>query len=395
MPEDILESVLRGPAASISYSASRAIAAARPDRAIVETEDPLELAFAQREGEIVVRTSPAAYSRFVTTWRDFDAPLDRVWRSGWSLVTWGEHELEIVRLEWQAMGCRSIINWIIADELVIAQRFLRHITELNERLHGEVWVFDQGHWQKSRELFLSIQATSFDDLILEPLLDGTIKNDFQSFLSAKDAYAKHGIAWKRGALFVGPPGNGKTHTVKALIRELGIPCLYVKTFVSRFANPQAAIHQVFQLARDRAPCVLVLEDLDSLLAEDTRAFFLNELDGFHDNEGLITIASTNHPERLDAAILERPSRFDRKYHFKLPEASERERYVEFWNGKLEPEMRLDEGQRSHVVEHTEGFSFAYLKELYASALMAWIHDPGDLGAKVVEQIEPLRAQMTA
>lgn len=395
LPEDILENIMRAPPASIPYVASRAIAAARPDKAVIETEHPLQLALPLREGAITVRSSPASHSRVVTNWLDFDAPLSRSWRTGWRLIRWGDHDLEVVRLEWSTQGCPTMRSWIIADDRETGEAFLRYVTELNERLHGEVWVYDQGHWQKSRELFQAIQRTSFDDLILEPLLDGAIKTDFQSFLSAKDAYAKHGIAWKRGALFVGAPGNGKTHTVKALVRELGIPCLYVKTFVSRFANPQMAIHQVFQLARDRAPCALVLEDLDSLLAEDTRAFFLNELDGFHDNEGLITIASTNHPERLDAAILERPSRFDRKYHFKLPATAERQRYVDYWNAKLEVEMRLDDAQRASVVEKTDGFSFAYLKELYASALMAWIHDPRDLGAHVAAQIEPLRAQMKA
>lgn len=387
---------MRAPAPAIAYTASKNVHAARSGKAVLETERRLGLKLPLRNGDFALRESPAAHSRMVTTWYDFDQPLAHDWRCGCVYITWGAHELELIRLEWETPSCgMTSLDWIVAETHEVAQSFLRHVVELNERLHGEVWVFDQGHWQKSRELYRAIQKTSFDDLILDPLLDGAILSDFQSFLSAKDAYAKHGIAWKRGALFVGPPGNGKTHTVKALIRELEIPCLYVKTFVSRFANPQMAIHQVFQLARDRSPCVLVLEDLDSLLAEETRAFFLNELDGFHDNEGLITIASTNHPERLDAAILERPSRFDRKYNFRLPRAPERTRYVQSWNTKLESELRLDDAQRAKVVEQTEGFSFAYLKELYASALMAWIHDQGNLGDKVVAQIEPLRAQMKA
>lgn len=53
--------------------------------------------------------------------------------------------------------------------------------------------------------------------------------------------------------------------------------------------------------------LLILEDLDSLLTDQNRSFFLNELDGFAANEGIVTIASTNHPERLDPAISNRPS----------------------------------------------------------------------------------------
>ena len=64
---------------------------------------------------------------------------------------------------------------------------------------------------------------------------------------------------------------------------------------------------VFARARRSAPCLVVLEDLDSLIKDENRAFLLNELDGFADNEGVVVIASTNHPEKLDPAILDRPS----------------------------------------------------------------------------------------
>ena len=69
---------------------------------------------------------------------------------------------------------------------------------------------------------------------------------------------------------------------------------------------------VFEKARAEAPCVLILEDLDSLINDNNRSFFLNQLDGLENNDGLLVIGSTNHYERLDPAITKRPSRFDRK-----------------------------------------------------------------------------------
>ena len=96
---------------------------------------------------------------------------------------------------------------------------------------------------------------------------------------------------------------------------------------------------MFAQARETVPCILVLEDLDSLITEHNRSFFLNELDGFAANTGVVTIASTNYPERLDAAILARPSRFDRKYHFGLPGAAERLAYMELWRAGLDDAMR--------------------------------------------------------
>jgi SpoVK/Ycf46/Vps4 family AAA+-type ATPase len=69
-----------------------------------------------------------------------------------------------------------------------------------------------------------------------------------------------------------------------------------------------------------------MEDIDSMVTDKIRSLFLNELDGFATNVGVVVLATTNHPERLDPAILDRPSRFDRKYYFELPAEAERRAY---------------------------------------------------------------------
>ena len=119
------------------------------------------------------------------------------------------------------------------------------------------------------------------------------------------------------------------------------------------------------------------------------------MDGFASNAGILTIATTNHPGQLDPAILDRPSRFDRKYHFGLPARPERLAYVEGWNRSLEPEARLTPEGESLAADRTEGFSFAYLKELFLSSLMAWVASPDRVGmdAILLEQVDSLRDQM--
>ena len=69
---------------------------------------------------------------------------------------------------------------------------------------------------------------------------------------------------------------------------------------------------VFNKARQTSPCVLIVEDLDSLINDSNRSFFLNELDGLQGNDGLLVIGTTNHFDRLDPGLSTRPSRFDRK-----------------------------------------------------------------------------------
>ena len=118
---------------------------------------------------------------------------------------------------------------------------------------------------------------------------------------------------------------------------------------------------------------MVFEDIDTLITAENRSFFLNELDGFANNHGLCVLATTNYPERLDPAILERPSRFDRKYHFNLPGPVERSAYLSAWNARQNAELGLTRAGLSRIAEGTEGFSFAYLKELCLSAIMSWIN----------------------
>ncbi|MEH1868618.1 MAG: ATP-binding protein [Nostoc sp.] len=175
------------------------------------------------------------------------------------------------------------------------------------------------------------------------------------------------------------------------------PCLYVKSFKSEYATDSDNIRKVFKQARQSAPCVLVLEDIDSLLNDENRSFFLNELDGFASNQGIVTIATTNHPERLDSAISDRPSRFDRKYHFDLPEFPERETYIKLWNDKLNSGMGLSEEVVSRIAALTEGFSFAYLKELFLSSMISWMGamETGALEKIMISQVAILREQMSS
>ena len=109
----------------------------------------------------------------------------------------------------------------------------------------------------------------------------------------------------------------------------------------------------------------------------------------------MVVATTNHPDRLDPAILERPSRFDRKYYFNLPAAPERAAYLALWNEELKPQQRLSEDAVAEVVRQTDGFSFAYLKELFLSAMMQWISTAERLSMdqSVLDQATRLRSQM--
>jgi SpoVK/Ycf46/Vps4 family AAA+-type ATPase len=282
-------------------------------------------------------------------------------------------------------------HWIVADDRETAEGFFDAVCEWECDVRGEILVFQDGYFQKDTELLESIKQTTFDNLVLPGSLKQQIQDDFRRFFNSREVYEQYGIPWKRGAIFIGPPGNGKTHTLKALINQLEKPCIYVRGF-----GTEEEIANLFVRARMVTPCVVVFEDLDSMVTNKNRSFFLNELDGFHCNSGIVVLATTNHPEKLDTAILERPSRFDRKYYFDLPAKAERLAYLEKWNQDLQPDMRMTEAGAEAVVVATEGFSFAYLKELLVSSMIQWISccvGLVSMDGVVLEQAELLRSQM--
>jgi SpoVK/Ycf46/Vps4 family AAA+-type ATPase len=284
----------------------------------------------------------------------------------------------------------------VADSKKLAEAFFAEVCDWSSEVRGEVLVFQDGEWRKNKELFDAIKSATFANLILPGKLKEEIRNDFAQFFLSREVYERYHIPWKRGVLFIGPPGNGKTHTLKALVNQLAQPCLYVKGFKSEYATDQENMRSVFARARMTTPCLVVLEDLDSMIDDKSRAFFLNELDGFETNTGVVVLATTNHPDRLDPAILDRPSRFDRKYYFDLPGEAERSSYITAWNKELQPELSLSEETAAEVVEQTEGFSFAYMKELFLSSMMQWMAMSGlSMNKIILGQATQLREQMTA
>lgn len=432
--EQLISEILLLPAAAIDYHISQHLLKLFPDKALIESEGYLGVEGYAEAKYCILTRGTFAYNQMNTYWRGPEpqtlhqhnivmqigggfvahgmnrlpepaAPtaaeaetLDAVNKT-WFEVQWQGNALDLLILNIQGEGFQKVHYWLLAATQEIARGFVAAVFRWENEIRGEVLVFDNGQWYKDEYLFQDIKNATFDNLILRGSLKQEIRDDLVQFFASRDLYEEHDVPWKRGILFVGPAGNGKTHTVKALINSLEQPCLYVKSFRSpqSFGADEFNIRQIFDRARKTAPCVLVLEDLDSLLTSQNRSFFLNELDGFASNIGIVTLATTNHPERLDPSILDRPSRFDRKYPFDLPELPERTAYISMWNDSLKPNLRLSGDGIVKISELTAGFSFAYLKELFLSSKMRWIATPqqGTMEEVMAEQAGKLREQMVS
>ncbi len=157
------------------------------------------------------------------------------------------------------------------------------------------------------------------------------------FLRAPERFDRLGARIPRGALLVGPPGTGKTLLAKAVACEAGVPFFSMNSseFVEMFVGVGASrVRDLFTKARQAAPCVVFLDELDAVgrkrsmraVGNDERDQTLNqllvELDGFNSRQSVVVMAATNRVDILDKALL-RPGRFDRQITVSLPDRAGR------------------------------------------------------------------------
>ena len=204
------------------------------------------------------------------------------------------------------------------------------------------------------------------------------------FLKDPASFTKLGGRIPKGVLLVGPPGTGKTLLAKAIAGEAKVPFFAMSgsDFEEMFVGVGASrMRDVFAEAKRRAPCIVFIDEIDSIgqkrtgagamggqhAYEQTLNTMLVEMDGFDANEGVIVIAATNRPDTLDAALL-RPGRFDRQVVVELPTLKGRKEILELHGKKITFAADAD---LDRVARGTPGFSGADLANLLnEAALMA-------------------------
>lgn len=185
------------------------------------------------------------------------------------------------------------------------------------------------------------------------------------------------LAWKRGLILSGPPGNGKTLIGKILASSGEGNFIWITANDIQEGNT-VNISSIFEFARLISPCILFIEDLDLSGAgeRETGNLFkpilsemLNQIDGFKPNDGVVTIATTNNLNSLDKAISERPGRFDVKILLPNPDFNQRLKILR----RFTKNFKLAEGiNLEYIAKNTDGFSCAYVREIITRAAMSAI-----------------------
>jgi len=211
-------------------------------------------------------------------------------------------------------------------------------------------------------------------------------DDIIAFIKEPEKYADLGARMPKGVLLYGPPGTGKTLLAKAVAGEADVPfyAMSGSDFVQMYVGVGASrIRSLFQKAKKSEKAVIFIDEIDAIGKKRSRGgsssnderdqtlnALLTEMQGFHENSGIIVIGATNRLDTLDEALL-RPGRFDRQIEIGLPDVNSRKKILSLHaNSKpLAKDIDLESLSKSTVY-----FSGAMLENLLNEAAIYAAND---------------------
>lgn len=192
-----------------------------------------------------------------------------------------------------------------------------------------------------------------------------VLKEVQTFWEREGIFRKHKLTYKRGIILYGPPGSGKSCTLQLVMEDV----VSRGGVVFRFDDPYLFMDgmRLFRRIQPKTPVVVVIEDIDSIIENYNESDILNILDGVNQVDKTVFLATTNYPGKLGARIMNRPSRFDKRFRIGYPGSESRRVYFETIIGKEDIEKYNIDIDR--WVRDTDEMSIAHLKELFVAVII--------------------------
>jgi len=238
-----------------------------------------------------------------------------------------------------------------------------------------------------REVMVEIPQVSWQDVGGLDDIKEKLKDSVERPISDPESFIKKGIEPPKGILLYGPPGTGKTLLAKAIANESNANFISIKgpEVLSKWVGEsEKAIREVFKKARQTAPSVVFLDELDALApkrgergsdgtSERVVNQLLTSLDGIERTTDIIVLGATNRPDRIDHALL-RAGRFDHRLSVPIPNRKARKKIFEVHT----KEMPLaDDVNFDHLVNSTDSYVGADIESVCREAGLKAIKDDSE------------------
>ncbi|XP_067829090.1 transitional endoplasmic reticulum ATPase-like isoform X2 [Heptranchias perlo] len=237
------------------------------------------------------------------------------------------------------------------------------------------WALGQSNPSALRETVVEVPTVTWEDIGGLDEVKRELQELVQYPVEYPDKFLKFGMTPSRGVLFYGPPGCGKTLLAKAIACECQANFVSIKgpeLLTMWFGESEANVRDVFDKARQAAPCILFFDELDSIAksrggnagdgggaADRVINQILTEMDGMSDKKNVFIIGATNRPDIIDPAIL-RPGRLDQLIYIPLPDEKSR---VSILKANLRKSPIAKNVDLVYLAKITHGFSGADLTEI--------------------------------
>uniref|UniRef100_A0A674NGA2 Transitional endoplasmic reticulum ATPase n=1 Tax=Takifugu rubripes TaxID=31033 RepID=A0A674NGA2_TAKRU len=237
------------------------------------------------------------------------------------------------------------------------------------------WALSQSNPSALRETVVEVPNITWDDIGGLDDVKRELQELVQYPVEHPDKFLKFGMTPSKGVLFYGPPGCGKTLLAKAIANECQANFISIKgpeLLTMWFGESEANVREIFDKARQAAPCVLFFDELDSIAkarggnvgdgggaADRVINQILTEMDGMSSKKNVFIIGATNRPDIIDPAIL-RPGRLDQLIYIPLPDEKSR---ISILKANLRKSPISQDVDLDFLAKMTNGFSGADLTEI--------------------------------